>query len=504
MRVDKEKRPVTPISGKRRAALDGTAMLIYLCLVYLWALWLYPLGRDYAFLAEQGANMPFLAGRLFAWEVGAFGSSPVGYHLVNLAFLYACMLCVYRFVRLSVKGPFWLGTLAATLFMANPIHSESILNLAGVADLVPALLALLALTAYAELAAKPRLWRWALALIYFALAVLPYRQNAALVLVVVLYEWLVVDKAARRWWRVVPFAVIAFDAWAGMPSLWAWPSYNLTRMFAPLYFVFYPLGFLPETARTFHVHPWLGYLAVLVILAVVGLVYRKARRPVILFGLLGMVAVRFGQGFDFVDPVHLIGGGRLLVANALFNVALVALFFRMMDHPKWRQPVVVWTTVLCVVFFALELRCVAAWHRAGDFAERFQEQAAGAAGEQVGIVPDYQYYRGAPMCLSESVAYDTPFSKAVPAVPLLQLNCMNLQSTHVMLDSWTAATGTVVLQAPNVLDLAPYPYTLVRPNATQRTDGALVTTRERGQNQLTLLIRSRNGALPRLLLPAGK
>ncbi|MCX5771469.1 MAG: hypothetical protein NTZ09_14540, partial [Candidatus Hydrogenedentes bacterium] len=164
-------------------------MLIYLLIVYAWSLSLYPLGRDYAALADP-TSLPPIAGKLFAWEIRAFGGSPYGYHAVNLVLLYGCMMALYRFVRLAIPGPFWLGTLAAALFMANPVHSEAVLNLSGVGDLVPAFLALLALVAYAQHRAGPRGWTGVLALAAFALAVLPYRQNVMLIIVPALYVWL--------------------------------------------------------------------------------------------------------------------------------------------------------------------------------------------------------------------------------------------------------------------------------------------------------------------------
>lgn len=400
-------------------------MFIYLLVVYVWSLWLHPLGRDFPAFAYS-EMYPFLVNRLLAWEMATFGASPLGYHLVNLAVLYGCMLCVYRFTRLTVQGPFWLGTLAATLFMANPVHSEAVLNVTGITDLMPALLALLALTAYAEHVAAPRAWRHVFALALFALAAIPYSVNAGLIVVLLLHELLIAPQ--RDWRRFLWFVPIAVAGWINYAEFFIIPfPHNLMpgAMWGPLYFIFYPIGFLPENASRFVQYPWLGWLSAAVIIAILAAIYRKARRPAILFGLLAMPATRLFQGSDFVNLIHLIGGGSLLVATAMFNVAFVALCHRIMDHPQWKRPVVMGTTLLAVLLFALEIRVIQSWRQAGEIITAFQVGAAAINATEdapIGVLPDYRYYRGAPLDLSRSIAHNTPFSNRLPALSLLPIH----------------------------------------------------------------------------------
>ena len=489
-----------PITGVRRFIIDATAMFVYLWIVYVWSLTLYPLGRDYACMADPAARMPFLARGLLGWEVHTFGAHAVPYHLVNLALLYACMLLLYRFVRLAVRGPVWLGTLAATLFMANPVHSEAVLNLCGAADLLPCLFALLALTLYAEHAAAPRFWKLASSVGVFAVAALPYDGNAFLLLVVVLFEALVVEKEKRRPGRLVPFLVVSLACWIFNRSLFAADNFDLTAMFVPLYFVFYPIGFLPETARSFQEAPWLLWVAAAFVAFVAALICRKAKRPAIVFGLLSMLALRLGAGGRVVDPVHLVGGGRLLLANALFNVALAALFYRMMDHRKWQKPVVMLTTFLALVLFGLQIRAVVAWQHAGRIVRQFQADAVSAEGP-VGVLPDYQYYVGAPIRLAEAVAHDTPFSQAVPAVPLFPLNYAPSERVAVTVPEWTAESGTVVVRGREPLDLIIYPYALAHPGASVRTQHATVELVTVEPSHLVFRVTPHTPPLPRTLLP---
>jgi hypothetical protein len=474
-------------------------MLIYLGLVYVWALNVYPLGRDYALLASRGEGLPFPVNRLLAWEIGTFGTWRPGYHAVNLALLYACMACLYWLMNRVVRGPLWLGTLAAALFMANPVHTESVANCCGVVDLVPGLLALIALAAYVENGRRQRPWSAVLAPACFALAVLPFRENAFLILAITLVEALVLRDTSRRATRLLPAILIAIAGWCTWAATFTRQSFDPARMFAPLYFVFYPLGFLPQTAQAFHARPWLGWVAAAAVLGIVFLIYRKARRPAILFGLLSMVAVRLAQGEHLIDPVHLIGGGRLLLPNALFNVALVALFYRIMDHPKWPRPVILLTTLLCVIFFGMEIRSVTTWRHAAAEVRRFQ--AAVAADPPGGVLPDYQYCHGAPMCLSESIAYNTAFSRAWPCVSILPLHYPATSRTTVTVDLWSPTEGTITIRGQRPLDLIGFPYNLTQPGACQTTEAASVEVVSVDQDALSLRVVPKQAPLPSKVLP---
>lgn len=479
---------------------DAIAMLVYIGIVYVWSLSIHPLGRDYALLEARGHGLPFPLGHFVAWEVAAFDSTTFAYHLVNLALLYGCMQCVYHFVRWTVGGPAWLGALAAVLFMANPVHSEAVLNLCGVVDLAPALFALGVLAAYAAHAKAPRQWKYALALALFALAVIPHPQNAFLVLALALFEWLVVEEGKRRFIRLAPFAAIAVGAWRLHAAIFTLSALNPARMFAPLYFLFYPLGFLPETARRFHEQPWLGWLAAVVVIALLWLIYRKARHPAMLFGLLAMPAVRLFQGEHFIDPVHMIGGGQLLLANALFVTALVALFLQMMHHPKWRHQIVAFTTMLCLVFFGLQIHAIFAWRHAAQEVKQFQTQAYAAQPDgPLGVIPDYECFQTAPLCLSASVCADTPFSRRTPVQSLLPLNYV--KGMRVSIQEQTERSITLCVDNAAPLEVVPYPFTATREGAIQGTAGGEFALLQEGDAFL-LRVRCANKPIPPRLLPA--
>ncbi|MBN2308348.1 MAG: hypothetical protein JXR94_05220, partial [Candidatus Hydrogenedentes bacterium] len=485
---------------KYRNRFDAAAMLIYLCLVYLWALRVYPLGRDYAILAGAGEGLPFLVRGLVAWEIRTFADSLVGYHLVNMALLYASMLLIYAFTNYAVKGLWWMGTLAATLFMANPVHTEAVLNLSGPVDLIPFLLALAALTAYASHAYEPEPWKFVLALILFAFAALPYAANAYLILVLVLYEFLITDFENRNASRLLPFALIAL---IGLVRHWgtlAACGFSPARMFGPLYFVFYPIGFLPETVERFQAHPSFAWAAAACVVFILFLIVRKARVNVILFGLLAMAAVRLYPGARPVDPVHLVGGGQLLLANVLFNVALVGLFLRIMTNVRWRVPMIGFTTALAVAFFAMQIRENCIWHAAGREVRAFQRQAAEsarAAGRPLAVCPDYAYRLGAPLCLSESIRYDTPFSSPLPAVSILPIHKAKSGDMDVWIDEWTGASATVTVTGARPREVMPWLFRPAAPPPAVSVELIEVTA-----DSFTLRITPNPGdTLPRTVVP---
>lgn len=448
---------------KYKGLYDAVALVVYTSIVYGWALTVHPLGRDYALMAGGWKDAPAPTALLLRWELAAF-STPVGYHLVNLVLLYATMLLIYKLTAYVIRGPWWLGTLAATLYMATPVHSESVLNLMGAVDLVPTLFALVALVAYGHTAYFPAAWKQVVTFILMALAVYFFPENTFVALVPLLFEGLALDPERRRLGRAVPCAALVVMGLLVHGSAYLSRSLAPEHLWAPLYFLLYPIGFLPESAQRFHAQPWSAWLAAATVAFVFLLIYRKARRPAILFGLFAMLAVRLFPSDRPVDPVHLVGGGQLLLANVFFLIGLVALFYRMMDHPRWRTTIIGFTTLLCVIFFILQMRSNLAWKRGGEYVAAFQRQAVAAeaeGGALPGLLPDYRYYLTAPLMLSESIRYDTPFNRAVSHVGLLPLNRPRLDRTPVLVREWAAETGILELTRDDFLQALVWPYTLV-------------------------------------------
>ncbi|MCC6152609.1 MAG: hypothetical protein IT367_02565 [Candidatus Hydrogenedentes bacterium] len=450
--------PLIALRVNYKNAYDAAAMLVYLILLYGWGLWIYPLGRDYEHLANLGEDMPFLARQLFSFEVKTFGANPVGYHLVNISFMYVCMLLLYHFINKSAKGLWWFGTLAASLFMANPVHSETMHNLSGVADLVPCLAGLLALTAYAwnvEQGSKARL---GLVLVLACAAAGLYGENAALGLVLIAYELLVVRKESRSVGRGIVIGASAVVTAIVGGHFSNMGEFDLRQMFAPLYLVFYPIGFLPKTVESMHERMWLVWLSIAALFLVIVLIHRKARRPEFIFAILGMMLLRIVPSTREVDLVHMLGGGQLLLPNVLFTLGFIIIMFRIMDHPRWRVPMITITTTLVIIFFLMQWRSLKTWSDAGKYVRDFQAHAREVTqdGEVLGVLPDFRNFKGAPLALSESISFDTPFSKRIDHVSLLPVHRPVLTAPQQWIASWSESGGEVAL--PKVEEAPRYFY----------------------------------------------
>jgi hypothetical protein len=459
---DKKPHPLVALRMRYHDAYDAVSLFVYLFVIYIWGVTTYPMGRDFEILATSGATLPFGADILFRAEMAVFGTWLPGYHLVNMLLLYACTIGVYYFTNLTVRGLWWFGTLSASMFLANPVHSEAVLNLSGVGDLIPCLFGLLALTAYAGNVRKPRPWKFLTALFLFLAATILYSSNATLVLVIILFELFAARTGERSFARLGVFVLAGIVGMAAHTGDLITSGTQLSQRFTPLYFLFYPIGFLPKTIIAFHQYPWVPWLAVGAVAVILLLIYRKARRPVILFGLLSMIALRLVPIERPIDFTALIGGGQLLLANVLFTVALVAVFFRIMDHPKWRVSMVGITTTIVIILFAMQFISVRRWTEAGQQVRRFQVAAQKAATESgaIGVLPDYRAYYGAPLNLSDSIAYDTIFSEALPAVSVLPINAERPGRREIRVNSWNAGGGEVTISGdlPNpVAGLFPNP-----------------------------------------------
>lgn len=410
-------------------------MAVYLLLVHVWSLTLYPLGRDYALIANPSAE-PWPVSWLLGLEVEHFDASLIPYHVVNLALLYGCMVALFFFTRLAVGGPWWHGSLCAVLFMANPLKSEAVLHLTGISELLPTFLALLALTLYGASVRWRRLPLTLSVWISFGAAVLPFFANLPLFLVVLLYEGVLRRQGPPKIARLVGPAVLTLAGVWIHRELLAGTYPTLSTELLPFLYIVYPIGLLPATVHFYAAYPWLAYAVGLLVIAGLVLIIRKARHPGILFGLLGAAAMRLTDHGDPIDPVHLIGGGRMLTGIALANIAVVALCHRVGQHPKWHQPVVILTTLLCIVFFGIQIRAISAWREAGNLVREFQVAAAQAVLEPVAVLPDYRYHQGAPVELHASIEHDTPFSNRVEAVHLLALHYGKADSQTVTIDTY--------------------------------------------------------------------
>ncbi|MEK7795200.1 MAG: hypothetical protein AAB353_11755 [Candidatus Hydrogenedentota bacterium] len=489
---------VRPQSARR----DAIALAIYLLAVQVWSINAGPLGRDFRLLSGDTNGLSHPLASVWIAMVHIFGGFAPAYHFVNLALLYACMLLLYWFVRVAYHdGPRWIATLAAALFMANPAFREATLHLSGAIQLLPCAVGLGTLTLYALSCSRDSLRLRAAAFSSIAAAALFDSSNTALPLACFAYG--VIISSDRHIERIICLAAIQSIVLALRPDVVSFESLRPASSIAPLYLVLYPIGFLPEAAWRFHEFPWLGRLAVVSFLAVVGLTLKLARHRAAHFGLVAAIVLRALQGRAGVDWTHLTGAGSMLLPGSLVLVSLVVVFGQIWKHPKWRRGVVRWTTLLALLAFGLQIHAGSIWRNAAREVRDFQAEAVRLApgGETIGILPDIGAWRGAPIQLSESIRYDTPFSRKVPHVSLLMLSVYPSRE-----DGWTLSSTPVsdsvievIITGPDTRYIAPAPFDVLRVGNRTMSPDVIVETLESSRERLRLRIESRNGPFPETL-----
>lgn len=421
--TDKDAPP--PRQGKPRALLlaDG----IYLVLVFGWMLALTPLGRDYAAMANPDLLGP-VPGHFFSGMMTLFSHCSWAYLLVNLVLLYTAMVMILVLARVLGRGPWWLGSVAAVLFMANPVKTEAVLSLAGIQYLVPGIFGLGVLLVYAVCRTRTGWLGRRFPLLVYLAAILACPDTVPLFLVLVVLELCSFRGVPHRRSAILPIVFVGSIAYL-VSGQWALPGAMTPQaMFVPLFLILYPIGMLPDTVAFFAAFPWAGWLCALLLAGFAVYLVRRAAHPLVTFGLLGAMAYRLLQGGKAVDPVTLSGGGALLIPAALLSLAICGGFLAIMRHPTWRFSVVRASTLLCVAAMLCQGWINVHWFRAGREVRQFQTAAAATAtahpAQPLAVVPDLQYLGTAPVMLAESVRYNTPFGVALPVRSILPLSLL--------------------------------------------------------------------------------
>ena len=101
-------------------------------------------------------------------DVQFFGRKAGWHHLVNVALHCGNTLLLFGFLR-RATGATWRSALVAALFAVHPLHVESVAWVAERKDVLSTFFLLLALGAYARYAARPKLSRYLLVVLWFVL-----------------------------------------------------------------------------------------------------------------------------------------------------------------------------------------------------------------------------------------------------------------------------------------------------------------------------------------------
>src|SRR5439155_23560513 len=100
-----------------------------------------------------------------------FGLNPGAFHLVNV--LFHCLSTILLFgVLKRMTGARWPSAFVAAVFALHPMHVESVAWVSERKDVLSAFFGMLTLWAYAAYVARPKVWRYLLALLFFGLALM--------------------------------------------------------------------------------------------------------------------------------------------------------------------------------------------------------------------------------------------------------------------------------------------------------------------------------------------
>ena len=483
--------------------LDLAAMAVYLVIVYSPALFVTPLGRDFEAFATGGAVMPTVSRYIFQLFTGLFGANAYLYILANVICLYGTMIALYFLTNKAVRGPGWLGILAGSLYMANPVHTEAVLNLSGMQDLLPALIQLSALAIYVANLREPSLWKYITSIGLATLGTLGFDGAIAVPFAMVLAEICLPDPPRKNRLRLIPAALLLAVGGAHVGRVILAEGFDPIARLRVMAFFLYPIGLLPKTVMDYRDSIFLQCsLGALLIATCAGLAY-AVRHRAFYFGLIASGVALVSTTGAIVDPYHMTGGGKVLVANALFMVGLQALFFRVMAHPKWKSQVVLGTSLLSVIFFVIQLRANLIWGQAGRYVQAFQQEIVIASeqvnGDPIGLLPDFRHYSGAPVALREAVAFDTIFSKKVPVVSVLPLDCDQVADVRYRVTEWSDLGGVIEITGTSLDRLTVYPYPLTKVGDTVTEAGVTMTVESESPESVRIRISSNGAPLPRKL-----
>ena len=149
-------------------------------------------------LTTEGVRWAFTAFSMYNWhpltwishmlDVSLFGLAPGPAHIVNVAIHGANSLLVYL-LALRLLRHWGASLLVAYLFMAHPLHVESVAWIAERKDVLCATFYLLSLLAYLRYAARPSALRYALVVCAFVLAWLAKPMAVSIPVVLLLLDY---------------------------------------------------------------------------------------------------------------------------------------------------------------------------------------------------------------------------------------------------------------------------------------------------------------------------
>lgn len=160
----------------------------------------------WVFTSAHGGNWHPLTGLSHILDCQLFGLKPGPHHFVNLLFHTADILLLFAILR-QMTGTVWQSMFVTALFAIHPLHVESVAWISERKDVLSTLFWLLTMAAYFHYIKNPKISRYILTLVLFALGLMSKPMLVTLPFVLLLLDYwplnrLETDENGRiKWWR---------------------------------------------------------------------------------------------------------------------------------------------------------------------------------------------------------------------------------------------------------------------------------------------------------------
>ena len=145
-------------------------------------------GAIWAFVAMHSNNWHPLTWLSHMLDCELFGLNPSGHHLTSLLFHIANTLLLFLVLK-RMTGALWKSSFVAALFALHPLHVESVAWVAERKDVLSTFFWMLTMWAYVRYAKGPRINRYLLVLLFFALGLLSKPMVVTLPFVLLLLDY---------------------------------------------------------------------------------------------------------------------------------------------------------------------------------------------------------------------------------------------------------------------------------------------------------------------------
>ncbi len=172
----------------------------------------------WAFTTTRASNWHPLTWLSHMLDCQLFGTDPQWHHLVNLFFHIANTLLLFGILK-KMTGAVWRSAFIAAVFALHPLHVESVAWISERKDVLSTLFWFLTMAAYLRYTKRPRISRYLLTLLTFALGLLAKPMLVTLPFVLLLLDYWPLDRSGsgkniRSQWphlvlEKIPFFVLS-------------------------------------------------------------------------------------------------------------------------------------------------------------------------------------------------------------------------------------------------------------------------------------------------------